>query len=56
MAEKVQVMNTNHYPSLFHHSLVKVIVLHQLAEKNLTWDAFIEIALQMHTTTTPAQQ
>ena len=49
-------MNTYHYPILFHHGLVKVIVLHQLAEKNMTWDAIIELALHMHSTTTPTQE
>lgn len=52
MSERVQLKGKVHYPSLFHHSLIKVIVLHQFKEKNMTWDAFIEAALKMHITST----
>ena len=27
--------------SLFHHSLIKMVVMHQLQHKNIPWDAFI---------------
>lgn len=40
-----------HYPSIFHHSLIKIVVLRRLVEKNMTWDSFIETALQWHETT-----
>ena len=45
MSEKVQVKGKEHHPSLFHHSLIKIVVLHQLAERNMTWDSFIETTL-----------
>ena len=28
-------------PSLFHHSLIKIIILHQLEKKEVPWDVFI---------------
>ena len=28
-------------PSLFHHSLIKIIILHQLENKEVPWDVFI---------------
>ena len=37
-----------HYPSLFPHSLIKTVVLHQLAEKNMTWNYFLETTLKWH--------
>ncbi len=48
MSKKVQVKNKEYYPSLFHHSLIKTIVLHQLAEKNMTRDSFLETTLKWH--------
>lgn len=53
--ERVQLKGKVHYPRLFYHSLIKVIVLHQLKEKNMTWDTFIEVALKTHITTSPSQ-
>ena len=50
MSEKVQVKDKENYPSIFHHSLIKIVVFHQLAEKNMTWDSFIETTLQWHET------
>jgi len=47
MFERVQLKGKVNYPSLFHHSLIKVIILHQLKEKNITWDTFIEVALKL---------
>lgn len=55
MSKRVQLKGKVHYPSLFHHSLIKVIVLHQLKEKKMTWDTFIEVALKTHITTSPSQ-
>ena len=48
MSERIQMKNKEHYPSLFHHSLIKTIVPHQLAEKGMTWETFLEIALKWH--------
>jgi len=48
MSEKVQVKNKENYPSLFHHSLIKTVVLHKLTEKNMTWDYFLEASLKWH--------
>ena len=31
-------------PSLFHHSLIKIIFLHQLEKKGVSWDSFISHA------------
>lgn len=55
MSKRVQFKGKMHYPNLFCHSLIKVIVLHQLKEKNMTWDTFIEAALKTHITTSPSQ-
>lgn len=41
MVEKVRRMGENHHASLFHHGLVKVLVYHQLAQINLSWDGFV---------------
>ena len=54
MFKKVQMKNKEHYPSLFHHSLIKVVVLHQLEKKNIAWDTFSKAALQRHETTSPS--
>ena len=56
MSKKVKLKGKMHYPSLFNHSLIKVMVLHQLTKNNMTWDTFIEAALNMHITTSPSQQ
>jgi len=63
MSEKIQIKNKEHYPSLFHHSLIKTIVLHQLVEKGITWEPFLETTLKWHeanvaveTSSTPKQQ
>lgn len=40
MGEKAITLGGNHYTSLFHHGLVKVLVCHQLAQENLSWDHF----------------
>ena len=55
MSESVQLKGKAHYPSLFHPSPVKIIVVHQLKEKNMTWDTFIEATLKTHITTSPSQ-
>ena len=31
-------------PSLFHHSLIKIIFLHQLEKKGVSWESFISHA------------
>ena len=48
MSKKIQLKDKEHSPSLFHHSLIKTIVLHQLAEKGMAWEAFLEAALKWH--------
>jgi len=40
MREMVQKLRENHHTSLFHHGLVKVVVFHELAQENLSWDHF----------------
>ena len=42
ITEKVQSRNKDHHPSLFHHGLVKLIVLHHLSSINMTWETFME--------------
>jgi len=42
MTEKVQPKGRDHQGNLFHHSLMKVIVLHQLAHINMTWESFLQ--------------
>ena len=54
MSKRVQLKGKVHYPSPFHHSLIKVIVLHQWKEKNMTWDTIIEATLKTHITTSPS--
>ena len=56
MSERVQLKGKVHYPSLFHHRLIKTIVPHQLKEKNMTWDTFIAATLKMYITTSPSQR
>lgn len=48
MLDKVQLRRKELYPSLFHHSQINIVVLHQLAEKNMTWESFLEKALKWH--------
>ena len=55
LSERVQLKGKVHYPSLFHHSPIKVIALHQLTYKNMAWDTFIEVALKTHITISPSQ-
>lgn len=42
MTDKVQSKGRHHQSSLFHHVLVKVIVLHQLSQINMSWESFLE--------------
>ena len=42
MAEKVQSRREDHHTSLFHHGLIKLIVLHHLSSINMTWEDFLE--------------
>lgn len=48
MSEKIKMKNKEHYPSLFHHNLIKTIFIHQLAEKGMTWEPFLETTLKWH--------
>lgn len=63
ISEKIKMKNKENYPSLFHHSLIKAIVLHQLIEKGVTWETFLETTVKWHeanvvakTSSTPKQQ
>ena len=40
LTEKVQRMGENHHTSIFHHGFVKVLVCHQLAQVNFSWEDF----------------
>ena len=51
--EKTQSKNQDHYPSLFHHGLFKLIVLHHLSAINMTWEAFMERVAIIPTTSPP---
>ena len=42
MTEKVQSKIRYHHASLLHHALVKVIVLHQLIQINMSWEYILE--------------
>jgi len=42
IAQKVQHRQSDYERSLFHHSLIKIIILHQLTENNITWETFIQ--------------
>ena len=62
MTEKVQSRNKYHHPSVFHHGLVKLIVLNHLSSINITWETFMEKVatapttspLVMHSTPSPS--
>ena len=41
MADKVQMKTQTCETSLFHHGLVKLIVLHELQKVNREWSAFL---------------
>ena len=42
MASLVKKRSYDHQiPSLFHHSLLKIIVLHQLEQQGIPWEVFI---------------
>ena len=63
MSEKIHLKDKEHSPSLFHHNLIKTIVLHRLTERGMAWEAFLEVALKWHeenatsqSTSTPKQQ
>jgi len=55
MSERIQMKNKENYPSLFHHSLIKTIVLHQLAEKNMTLESFLQTTMKWHESNVTAQ-
>ena len=38
MAEKIHEKGRDHEDSIFHHSLIKIIILHELQEKQITWE------------------
>ena len=56
MTEKVQIKGKDHQANLFHHGLVKVIVLDQLSQINLPWEAFMQSASLFPATSQPSIQ
>jgi len=48
MYEELQFKDKEHSPILFHHSVIKTIVLHPLVEKGVSWEAFLETTLKWH--------
>ena len=48
MSKKIKLKDKENSPSLFNHNLIKTIVLYQLAQKGMAWEAFLEIALKWH--------
>ena len=46
MSKKILFKDKEKIPSLFHHSIIKTIVLHQLVEKGMSWEPFLEAALK----------
>ena len=61
MTEKVESIKQDHYPSIFHCGLLKLIMLHHLSSINMTWETFMERVagtltinpLVMHSTSSP---
>ena len=51
--EMVQSKGKDHKENLFHYGLVKVIVLHQLSQFNISWETFLESNSFMPTTSQP---
>jgi len=41
MAERVQSKGEKHLPSLFHFALIKLLVLHELERRKMSWDGFM---------------
>ena len=41
MADKVKIKSQGHETSLFHHGLIKLIVLHELKKINREWSSFL---------------
>jgi hypothetical protein len=56
MTEKVQSKGKDHQTNLFHHGLVKVMVLQRLSEINMPWEVFIQSASLMPATSQPSSQ
>jgi len=42
MTKKVQKKGRDHQASLFHHALIKIMVLHKLVQVNMSWEAFLK--------------
>jgi hypothetical protein len=56
MVEKVQHRISDHQASLFHHALIKIIVLHKLAQMNITWETFIHSNVFLSSASQPTSQ
>ena len=50
MTEEVQSRKQDHYPSIFHHGLVRLIVFHHLSSINRTLETFMERVATIPTT------
>ena len=48
MSGKVRKNTINPRGSLYHHSLIKLLILDQLKERNQTWDTFVFNVLNPH--------
>jgi len=42
MAKKVLNKKDDHQASLYHQDLIKIIVLHQLEKRNISWESFMQ--------------
>jgi hypothetical protein len=42
MTEKIWTLGKAHITNLFHHILIKIVVVHQLSAKKVTWKTFLE--------------
>lgn len=43
MEERVHSKGDKHFPSLFQFSLIKLLVLHELKKRNISWDIFLSV-------------
>jgi hypothetical protein len=56
MIEKVQRKGKDHQTNLFHHGLVKVMILQNLSEINIPWETFIQSVSFLPATSQPSSQ
>ena len=48
MSNQVRKNTVNPMGSLYHHSLIKLLIMHQLKERNQTWENFVFKVLNPH--------